>query len=119
MFAFKWDANALFANNLIASESFAARGQFSTTYALVRNYISISKNPCEFSAAIEAAGCGMAARGGDSQLFYGPPGLAGTHCAIDSTKSGGVIYMNVRNSDTRDGPDNCPEGVQCEYFMSW
>lgn len=86
----------------------------SADYASTGKYISISRNPCEFTAELEAAYCGKGARGNDVSMAYGPSAARGV-CQVGT----GDYYINVRNSTTRDGPDNCPAGKECEYYLSW
>jgi hypothetical protein len=102
MFAFKKALNP-------TSQTYA-----SVDYASTAKYMSISRNPCEFTAELEAAFCGKGARGNDVNMPYGPnPGFG--VCQVGT----GDYYINVRNSSTRDGADNCPVGQECEYYLSW
>ena len=90
----------------------------SASYSTTPKYISISKNACDFSPALEAQGCARGAgRGNDVQLYYAPAGSSQStgYCGVDS----GDYYINVRNSSTADGPDSCPAGTNCEYWLSW
>lgn len=89
----------------------------SASYATTSKYMSISKKPCDFSAELEAKSCARgSARGNEVSLDYAPIGTnrAG-YCEVDT----GDYYINVRNSTTRDGPDSCPAGTNCEYWLSW
>jgi hypothetical protein len=86
----------------------------SVDYASTGKYMSISRNPCEFTAELEATYCAKGARGNDVSMAYGPSAGFGV-CQVGA----GDYYINVRNSTTRDGPDNCPAGQECEYYLSW
>jgi hypothetical protein len=93
----------------------------SAMYSTTGKYMSISKNPCDFSAALEAQHCaGAGGRGNDvDNLYYAPIGFNQSSiqkvCEIDS----GDYYINVRNSKTWNGADSCPTGQACEYYLSW
>jgi len=79
-------------------------------------YMSISQNPCEFTQALETAFC---AGGGTTQFTrYNSTATTPTPGVCQVTE-GATYYFNLKNAASLSGPDTCPSGQTCTFFLAW
>lgn len=86
-------------------------------YAGSVHYLNASRNPCEFTPAIEAAGC--ASFGMNEPILEVRTTPTSDSCLIPADVP---YYYNVKNAGSLDGPDTCPPGTDpsnCKYKFVW
>lgn len=89
-------------------------GLSETVYATARIYMSMSRTAFDFSPELQSIGC--AAIGyNDAMIWHSTTGYPGM-CPVTA---GEIYYLNVRNAESRDGPDSCPAGSECTFFLAW
>lgn len=90
--------------------------QSQTLYATVPKYMSLSQTAFDFSPELEASAC--AGAGQNNPIIWNET-TAGLYPWGCQTTAGATYYLNVRNADSREGPDNCPAGGTCTFYLSW
>ena len=85
-----------------------------TVYAQVPMYMSLSTRAFDFSPSLESSGCAKSGLN-DPRIRHSTTGWPGA-CLI---VPGVTYYLNVRNASSREGPDNCPAGSECTFYLSW
>ena len=88
--------------------------QSQTSYATVPKYLSLSRTAYDFSQGLEASGC--AGAGQNNPIIWNSTTPMEGVCAVTA---GATYYLNVRNASSRDGPDNCPAGSVCTFYLAW
>lgn len=86
-----------------------------TAYADVPEVLSISTNPCDFSAKLTKDNC-MTSGDNDPILYNGPGTVSGAYC---NTPVGATIYYNIKHSTLPDGSESCPAGKSCKFSFYW
>lgn len=85
-----------------------------TFYANENKYLTLSQTAFDFAPELEATGC--AAIGyHDAKIWNSTTATPG----VCNVTAGATYYLNVRNADSREGPDNCPAGGTCTFYLSW
>ncbi|MDP2760777.1 MAG: hypothetical protein Q8O64_10325 [Sideroxyarcus sp.] len=89
--------------------------QSQTSYGTVPKYLSMSQTAFDFSPSLEASGCAAAGQNNPIIWHSTEAPMAGVCTVV----AGATYYLNVRNAGSRDGPDNCPAGSVCTYYLAW
>ena len=87
-----------------------------TFYATVPKYMSLSQTAFDFSPELEASACAGAGQNNPIIWNETTAGLYPWGCQTTATAT---YYLNVRNADSREGPDNCSAGQTCTFYLSW
>ena len=87
-----------------------------TFYATVNKYLTLSQTAFDFSPTLEASAC--AAIGyNNAKIWNATTELTDSY--VCKATAGATYYLNVRNATSRNGPDNCPAGTKCTFYLSW
>jgi hypothetical protein len=83
-------------------------------YGTVPTQLAVSPNPCEWTDAQRAAGCGTAGTGAAQIQVTG-----GTEAGQCQVTPGNTYYFNVKNAFTWNGADTCQPGQTCTHYLAW
>ena len=89
--------------------------QSQTSYGTVPKYMSMSQTAFDFSPSLEASGC--AAAGQNNPIIW--HSTETPTAGVCTVVAGVTYYLNVRNASSGDGPDNCPAGSECTFYLAW
>ncbi|MFZ2187932.1 MAG: hypothetical protein WAV46_04905, partial [Candidatus Moraniibacteriota bacterium] len=84
-------------------------------YAGALHYLNISTNPCEFTPAIEVAGCASFGMN-EPRITYSTSGDSRASCHLKPNTS---YYFNVKNARSMNDAVDCGGYDNCHYIFFW